>query len=94
MVDLSALLPTLGVDLTGWTLANASAITPDGRTIIGFGHHNGHTEGWIATIPSPAAPHVAGDERPTGGFAAAAIGGWCHQNLDGGCHRTSVIHGG
>jgi probable HAF family extracellular repeat protein len=56
MVDLNALLPTLGVDLTGWTLANASAITPDGRTIVGFGHHNGHTEGWIATIPSPAAP--------------------------------------
>jgi probable HAF family extracellular repeat protein len=52
-VYLDAYLGALGVDLTGWTLTMARSITPDGRTVVGWGVHNGHTEGWIATLPPP-----------------------------------------
>ncbi len=44
-----------GMDLTGWSLTIATAISPDGQTIVGRGHNpNGDLEGWIATIPEPA----------------------------------------
>ena len=43
-----------GLDLTGWQLIAASAITPDGRTIVGTGFNSdGNQEAWIATIPEP-----------------------------------------
>jgi probable HAF family extracellular repeat protein len=51
VADLHWYLPTLGVDLTGWTLTSVNATTPDGLTLVGNGLHNGHLEGWIATIP-------------------------------------------
>jgi probable HAF family extracellular repeat protein len=50
MMDLNAYLPTLGIDLTGWALTFAYAVTADARTIVGEGTHNGHTEAWIATL--------------------------------------------
>lgn len=59
VVDLNTLLPTLGIDLSGWTLEQATRISPDGLTIMGFGRHEvspGQFEyqaGWIATIPTP-----------------------------------------
>ena len=44
-----------GLDLTGWTLASATAITDDGETIVGYGTNpSGATEAWIATIPEPS----------------------------------------
>jgi len=42
-----------GLDLTGWTLREATAISANGLTIVGYGTHNGYTEAWIATLPSP-----------------------------------------
>lgn len=57
--DLNTLLPTLGVNLSGWTLERATRVSPDGFTIMGFGRHEvspGQFEyqaGWIATIPTP-----------------------------------------
>lgn len=54
MVDLNAYLPSIGVNLTGWLLRNATAISADGRTIVGEGAHNGVGEAWLATIPPPA----------------------------------------
>lgn len=53
MVDLNTFLPTLGLDLTGWTLNKASSVSDDGLTITGEGVHNGLPEGWIATIGLP-----------------------------------------
>lgn len=48
------LLDILGPALpTGWTITSASDISVDGRTIVGYGYHDGHQEGWIATIPAP-----------------------------------------
>jgi len=41
----------LGSSLTGWTLTAATAITPDGNTIVGDGiDPQGQTEGWIARL--------------------------------------------
>ncbi len=54
MVDLNALLPQLGVDLTGWSLRFVDGMSADGRTLVGSGMHNGASESWIATIPPPA----------------------------------------
>jgi len=43
------------LDLTGWTLTNATGISDDGMTIVGNGiNPDGVEEGWIATIPEPA----------------------------------------
>jgi probable HAF family extracellular repeat protein len=53
MVDLNMRLTALGVDLTGWTLTYANAISADGTTIVGTGVHAGHHEGWIAHVPAP-----------------------------------------
>jgi len=44
----------LGSSLTGWTLTAATAITPDGSTIVGNGiDPQGKQEGWIATLNTP-----------------------------------------
>jgi len=41
----------LGTALNGWTLTNATAITPDGSTIVGTGiDPQGHSEGWIVHL--------------------------------------------
>ena len=44
-----------GLDLTGWTLEAAMAISDDGLTIVGYGENpDGYNEAWVATIPEPA----------------------------------------
>jgi uncharacterized membrane protein len=47
----------LGLDLPGWTLRDARAVTPDGLTIVGWGTRNGTTEAFVAvldTVPEPS----------------------------------------
>jgi probable HAF family extracellular repeat protein len=57
VVDLNAYLPTLGVDLTGWSLGKAIGISADGLTIVGDGDFNGAGRGWVVTLISlPALP--------------------------------------
>ena len=42
------------LDLTGWQLMHATAISDDGLTIAGYGiNPNGSKEPWMATIPEP-----------------------------------------
>jgi len=49
------LVDDLGLDLTGWSLRQANAISDDGLTIAGWGvNPDGEGEGWVATIPAPA----------------------------------------
>lgn len=61
MRDLSVVLASLGIDLTGWTLTQATAISADGRTIVGVGTNpSGLTEGWIAVIPEPGTALLLG----------------------------------
>jgi hypothetical protein len=47
----------LGSELAGWTLTQATAITPDGNTIVGNGTDlQGQQEGWIVNLSS-SPPH-------------------------------------
>jgi probable HAF family extracellular repeat protein len=57
MVELKAKLVEQGVeDVADWYLEKATAVSADGRTIVGFGFNpDGRTEAWIATIPEPGA---------------------------------------
>lgn len=49
MVDLNSYLPTLGLNLSGWILQEARAISSDGSTIVGTGAFNGATRAWVVT---------------------------------------------
>lgn len=45
----------LGLDLSGWTLREATAVSADGKTIVGWGEHPGvFSEAWIVYIPTEA----------------------------------------
>src|SRR5690606_36480711 len=45
----------LGLDLSGWWLDTATAISDDGLTIVGRGlKPSGQDEGWVAIIPEPS----------------------------------------
>jgi probable HAF family extracellular repeat protein len=46
-----------GLDLTGWFLDRANAISADGLTVVGFGTNpNGLTEAWIARLDGEPVP--------------------------------------
>lgn len=61
MQELDQLLAELGLDLTGWELESATAISADGLTIVGNGlNPDGDREAWIATIPEPSTALLLG----------------------------------
>jgi hypothetical protein len=44
----------LGLDLTGWNLTAATAISADGTKLAGTGTDpNGRTEAWLLVVPEP-----------------------------------------
>ena len=48
------LMNDYGLNLTGWSLTQATAITPDGASIVGWGTNpSGNIEAWIVQIPEP-----------------------------------------
>jgi len=49
MQALADLLQAQGVDLTGWQLVAATAISANGQTIVGYGWHHSKIEAWRAT---------------------------------------------
>jgi len=52
--ELDQVLTSVGLNLAGWTLTEATGISSDGQTIVGTGiDPNGQTEAWLATIPEP-----------------------------------------
>lgn len=54
LVDLNTYLPTLGTDLTDWTLDQATAISADGTTIVGWGTILGEMRAWrISGLGTP-----------------------------------------
>ena len=58
ILDLNTYLPTLGIDLSGWTLRNAT-ISADGTALTGSGSFNGDTRVWLVSgIPTPGAAAV------------------------------------
>jgi probable HAF family extracellular repeat protein len=54
MLNLRDVLVSVGVNLDGWRLTGAHAVSHDGLTIVGVGEHNGVGQGWVATIPEPS----------------------------------------
>ena len=55
MRHLKTLLETeYGLDLAGWELEYATAIAPDGHTVVGFGYNpSGWREAWLAVLSPP-----------------------------------------
>jgi uncharacterized membrane protein len=49
-----------GLNLSGWWLTQATAISADGSTIVGYGRSTTGEGAWIAVIPEPTALPVAG----------------------------------
>ena len=48
---MKALLQAAGVDIPGWQLSEATAVSADGTTIVGKGvDPNGRFQGWIADL--------------------------------------------
>ncbi len=48
------------LNLTGWQLWNATGISADGLTIVGYGvNPSGSTEAWVATLPKSVFPCTA-----------------------------------
>lgn len=62
LVDLNTYLPTLGIDLGGYTLSSADAISADGTIIVGSGFApDGSLTSWMVTgIPAPGVPVLLG----------------------------------
>lgn len=55
--DLAGELTDLGLDLTGWTLVEATDVSADGSVVAGWGiNPTGDTEAWIARRADPDGP--------------------------------------
>lgn len=68
----SVLVNEYGLDLSGWTLFDAAAISADGRTIVGHGRNPaGLTETWLARIPT--LPCTRGDLNGDGQVTVADV---------------------
>jgi probable HAF family extracellular repeat protein len=63
MRDLKSVLEgSFCLDLTGWRLAEASDISDDGRTIVGWGvSPEEHCEAWVASLGAPRPGDLTGD---------------------------------
>ena len=61
MQRLDVILAALGVDLGGWRLEEAVAVSADGLTIAGTGTNpSGDREAWMAVIPEPSTALLIG----------------------------------
>jgi probable HAF family extracellular repeat protein len=61
MLDLNTYLPSLGLDISGWTLVSATCVSSDGLAIAGDGDHAGATEAWVAVLPRCGSADFDGD---------------------------------
>ena len=52
------LVSEYGVDLTGWSLREATGISADGRTIVGVGRGPAGPESWMVTLLEPFAEEI------------------------------------
>ena len=60
MQRLADVLTDHGLDLSGWTLEQASGLSASGRTVVGWGTNpSGDTEGFVATLPARVIPTPA-----------------------------------
>ena len=64
MQQISALLTSAGVNVSGWTLLEAWGVSDDGTVIVGYGRNpQGQTEAWRAVLPRA----VSADPSPEAG---------------------------
>lgn len=69
------LVDDYGLDLGGWSLNHALAISPDGTVIVGNGTNPaGSHEGWIAVVPEPGTLGLAAIGAASMGLVAASGG--------------------
>ncbi len=71
MVDLNTYLPTIGFDLNGWTLEQATAISADGTSITGFGtlQNVGTRSFLVQFVPEPATYAMVPAGLACGGYS-------------------------
>jgi uncharacterized membrane protein len=43
-----------GMDIAGWVIESAQAISADGNVIAGYGKYNGVTQAFVASVPEPS----------------------------------------
>jgi probable HAF family extracellular repeat protein len=48
-----------GLDLSDWSLEEATAISADGRTLVGTGYHKGIPEAWMAKVRDLTLPELS-----------------------------------
>ncbi|MBY0113391.1 MAG: hypothetical protein K2Y21_11255 [Phycisphaerales bacterium] len=74
LLNLNTHLPTLGVNLTGWTLTECTGISADGTTLVGNGLLFGQQRGWVVRdIPPVCAPSIVSQPVSTS-FCAGSFG--------------------
>jgi uncharacterized membrane protein len=54
VLDLTQYLTAVGINLTGWQLRAARAVSADGTVIVGWGVHAGTWASWLARLPQLA----------------------------------------
>lgn len=93
------LLEEHGLDLPGWTMLGASAVSSDGRTVVGHATNpDGAIEAWRVELPAPSAPgDVNGDGAVGIGDLLDLLAAWgpcaapcppqssCAADFDGDC---------
>ncbi len=74
LVNLNTYLPTVGVNLAGWNLWEATGVSADGTAICGNGAYLGQERGWVVRgIPAICAPSIYSQPQPTA-FCAGNFG--------------------
>ena len=107
MVDLNVYLPTIGLNLDGWSLGVAFGANADGTVIAGVGTHNGQIRAWIVRgLPDFCYPDCNADGARTVAdfgcfqtkFVAADPYADCNKDgaftvSDFGCFQTAFVSG-
>lgn len=75
--NLKAYIESQGGSIAPYTsLGTAMAITPDGRTIVGWGAGAGQPAGWIVRFPAPCPADLNGDGVVNGADLGIMLGAW------------------
>lgn len=75
LVDLNTYLPTLGVNMAGFTLSTVTGISADGTALCGNGSYLGQPRGWVARdLPPVCAPKIFQNSSAPAEFCAGSFG--------------------